>query len=136
MWLIPGHCVAWGREDLKNDKASNITIDLVGESLTHLIGTFIGPEDTPYHDGTYEVVSTGVSCDPSHQHRRDTLISPGSSLATMCATYCHPSTPGAPPSEGVYEPGFACASRNWAGNCRPAVRCGSVTGILFRRPSC
>jgi ubiquitin-conjugating enzyme (huntingtin interacting protein 2) len=41
--------------DLRNDKATNITIELVGESLTHLIGTFIGPEDTPYHGGTYEV---------------------------------------------------------------------------------
>jgi len=41
--------------DLKNDKTSNITIELVEESLTHLIGTFIGPEDTPYYGGTYEV---------------------------------------------------------------------------------
>ena len=62
MWSISGYRLACGtgREDLKNDKASNITVDLVGESLTHLIGTFIGPEDTPYQDGTYEVVSAGA----------------------------------------------------------------------------
>jgi ubiquitin-protein ligase len=88
-----------GREDLKNDKASNITVDLVGDSLTHLIGTFIGPEDTPYHDGTYEVVSTGVRCDHAHQHRRGTIISLGLSCVGMCAAYCHPSTH--PPRESI-----------------------------------
>jgi len=61
--------VACGWADLKNDKASNITVDLAGESLTHLIGTFIGPEDTPYQGGTYEVVSTGARWDLEHQHR-------------------------------------------------------------------
>jgi hypothetical protein len=68
--------------DLKNDKASNITIDLVGESLTHLTGTFIGPEDTPYQGGTYEVVSTGPRYDHEHQHRRSTVTS----LVSTCTS--------------------------------------------------
>ncbi|PVF92162.1 hypothetical protein CPB86DRAFT_791436, partial [Serendipita vermifera] len=41
--------------DLRADKVSNISIELVEESLTHLIGTFTGPPDTPYEGGTYEV---------------------------------------------------------------------------------
>lgn len=81
-----------GRADLKHDKATNITVDLVGESLTHLIGTFIGPEDTPYHGGTYEVVSTGARYDLEHQHRRNTVTS----LDVYCVGVCDllpPSTP-------------------------------------------
>lgn len=75
VWGISGHRMAHGRADLKNDKASKITVDLVGESLTHLIGTFIGPEDTPYQGGTYEVVSTGARYDLEHQHRKNTVAS-------------------------------------------------------------
>ena len=82
-----------GREDLKNDKASNITVDLVGESLTHLTGTFIGPEDTPYHGGTYEVVSTGVRCVFELQHRGDIVALLGLSCDRMCTTYMPPFNP-------------------------------------------
>jgi hypothetical protein len=107
-----------GREDLKNDNASNITIDLVGESLTHLIGTFIGPEDTPYHDGTYEVVSTPrprASTQEEYSH----IV-----WLILCWHVCNL----LPPSEGVYAPGSASEAR-----CR--VR--SVTdGAPSTRPSC
>lgn len=41
--------------DLRADTASKITIELVDDSLLHLLGTFIGPPDTPYEGGTYEV---------------------------------------------------------------------------------
>ena len=44
-------------EDCKNDKTSNVKIDLVDESPFHLKGTFPGPEGTPYEGGTFEVVS-------------------------------------------------------------------------------
>jgi len=41
--------------DCKNDKASQIQIDLVENSPFHLIGSFDGPEDTPYEGGHFEV---------------------------------------------------------------------------------
>lgn len=44
-------------KDCKNDKTSNVKIDLVDESPFHLKGTFPGPEGTPYEGGTFEVVS-------------------------------------------------------------------------------
>ena len=43
--------------DCKNDKTSNIKIDLIDESPFHLKGSFPGPEDTPYEGGHFEVVS-------------------------------------------------------------------------------
>jgi ubiquitin-conjugating enzyme (huntingtin interacting protein 2) len=43
--------------DCKNDRHSKINIDLVDESPFHLIGSFDGPEGTPYEGGRYEVVS-------------------------------------------------------------------------------
>lgn len=43
--------------DCKNDKTSNIRIDLIDESPFHLKGSFPGPEDTPYEGGHFEVVS-------------------------------------------------------------------------------
>ena len=43
--------------DCKNDKTSNIKLDLVGESPFHLKGSFPGPEGTPYEGGHFEVVS-------------------------------------------------------------------------------
>lgn len=92
MWPISGQCMASGRTDLKNDKATNITVDLVGDSLTHLIGTFIGPEDTPYNGGTYEVVSTRAYYDLEHQYRRNTITP----LDLHCVGVCDllsPSTP-------------------------------------------
>jgi ubiquitin-protein ligase len=42
--------------DCKNDKTSNIKLDLVGESPFHLKGSFPGPEGTPYEGGHFEVV--------------------------------------------------------------------------------
>jgi len=41
--------------DCKNDKTSNIRLDLVGESPFHLKGSFPGPEGTPYEGGHFEV---------------------------------------------------------------------------------
>lgn len=41
--------------DCKNDKASQIQIDLVDNSPFHLIGSFDGPEGTPYEGGHFEV---------------------------------------------------------------------------------
>ncbi|KAJ7660429.1 ubiquitin-conjugating enzyme/RWD-like protein [Mycena rosella] len=41
--------------DCKNDKTSNIRIDLVDSSPFHLKGSFPGPEDTPYQGGHFEV---------------------------------------------------------------------------------
>ncbi len=46
-----------GGADCKNDKTSNIKIDLIDESPFHLKGSFPGPEDTPYQGGHFEVVS-------------------------------------------------------------------------------
>lgn len=42
--------------DCKNDKTSNITIELIDESPFHLKGSFPGPEGTPYEGGHFEVV--------------------------------------------------------------------------------
>jgi ubiquitin-conjugating enzyme (huntingtin interacting protein 2) len=42
--------------DCKNDKTSNIRIDLIDESPFHLKGSFPGPEGTPYQGGHFEVV--------------------------------------------------------------------------------
>ena len=42
--------------DVKKDKASNITVETVQpDNLTHLKGTFQGPEGTPYEGGHFEV---------------------------------------------------------------------------------
>ncbi|KAK7045768.1 geranylgeranyl pyrophosphate synthetase [Paramarasmius palmivorus] len=41
--------------DCKNDKTSNITLDLVDNSPFHLKGSFTGPEGTPYEGGHFEV---------------------------------------------------------------------------------
>jgi ubiquitin-conjugating enzyme (huntingtin interacting protein 2) len=48
--------------DCKNDKVSNISIELVDESPYHLIGGFPGPEDTPYEGGRFEVVRIPFPC--------------------------------------------------------------------------
>ncbi|KAG8869541.1 hypothetical protein FRB97_001052 [Tulasnella sp. 331] len=42
--------------DCKKDKISNITIDLVEDNPFHLVGSFPGPEDTPYAGGHFSVV--------------------------------------------------------------------------------
>ncbi|KAG6819772.1 hypothetical protein H0H93_008779 [Arthromyces matolae] len=39
----------------KNDKTSNIKIDLIDENPFHLKGSFPGPEGTPYQGGTFDV---------------------------------------------------------------------------------
>ncbi|KAJ7063813.1 ubiquitin-conjugating enzyme/RWD-like protein [Mycena amicta] len=41
--------------DCKNDKTSNITIDLIDNSPFHLKGSFSGPEGTPYEGGLFQV---------------------------------------------------------------------------------
>jgi len=41
--------------DCKNDKTSNIRIELVADSPFHLKGSFPGPEGTPYEGGTFDV---------------------------------------------------------------------------------
>ncbi|KZT12235.1 uncharacterized protein LAESUDRAFT_691462 [Laetiporus sulphureus 93-53] len=41
--------------DCKNDKSSNITIELVDNSPFHLIGSFDGPEGTAYEGGHFQV---------------------------------------------------------------------------------
>ncbi|KAG6853940.1 hypothetical protein C0991_012264 [Blastosporella zonata] len=43
--------------DCKTDKISNISIELVDESPFHLVGSFPGPEGTPYEGGKFRVVS-------------------------------------------------------------------------------
>jgi len=41
--------------DCKNDKTSNVKLDLVDNSPYHLIGSFKGPEGTPYEGGHFDV---------------------------------------------------------------------------------
>jgi len=41
--------------DCKKDKLSQISIDLVEDNPFHLIGSFPGPEDTPYQGGYFSV---------------------------------------------------------------------------------
>ncbi|KAG6896593.1 hypothetical protein C0992_007251 [Termitomyces sp. T32_za158] len=41
--------------DCKNDKTSNIKIDLIDDNPFHLKGSFPGPDGTPYEGGTFEV---------------------------------------------------------------------------------
>lgn len=43
-------------KDCRNDKSSNISIDMIDDNPYHLKGTFFGPEETPYEGGRYEVV--------------------------------------------------------------------------------
>jgi ubiquitin-protein ligase len=44
------------RADCKNDKTSGIALALVDDNPFHLIGTFPGPEGTPYEGGLFDVV--------------------------------------------------------------------------------
>ncbi|OBZ71724.1 Ubiquitin-conjugating enzyme E2 1 [Grifola frondosa] len=41
--------------DCKNDKTSRIAIELVNDSPFHLVGSFNGPEGTPYEGGHFQV---------------------------------------------------------------------------------
>ncbi|CAO1613775.1 unnamed protein product [Sympodiomycopsis kandeliae] len=42
-------------QDIKNDKASKVEIALIDDSPFHLVGTFPGPEGSPYEKGTFDV---------------------------------------------------------------------------------
>ncbi|GHJ85988.1 hypothetical protein NliqN6_2390 [Naganishia liquefaciens] len=42
-------------KDCEKDKTSGIAVRLVGDSPTHLVGTFKGPTGTPYEGGIYDV---------------------------------------------------------------------------------
>ncbi|CAO1634010.1 unnamed protein product [Jaminaea pallidilutea] len=42
-------------QDIRNDAASKVEIALIGESPFHLVGTFPGPEGSPYENGTFDV---------------------------------------------------------------------------------
>lgn len=44
-------------KDCKNDKTSNIRIELIDNSPFHLRGSFPGPQGTPYEGGNFDVVS-------------------------------------------------------------------------------
>jgi hypothetical protein len=61
------------RLDCKNDKSSNINIDLIDNSPFHLRGSFDGPQDTPYDGGHFEVVR--LSRDLCLRLSRNPLIS-------------------------------------------------------------
>lgn len=66
--LASEHCLNL-EADCKNDKTSNIRLDLVGESPFHLKGSFPGPEGTPYEGGHFEVVrSHTIVCDHHRTH--------------------------------------------------------------------
>ncbi|PWY98775.1 putative UBC1-E2 ubiquitin-conjugating enzyme [Testicularia cyperi] len=41
--------------DCKNDKSSGIQVSLIDDSPFHLVGTFPGPENSPYEKGTFDV---------------------------------------------------------------------------------
>lgn len=43
-------------QDCKNDRTSNIRIDLIDNSPFHLKGSFPGPQETPYEGGNFDVV--------------------------------------------------------------------------------
>ena len=58
--------------DCKNDKSSNINIELVDNSPYHLRGSFPGPEGTPYEGGHFDVVcfvntESSISFDASYR---------------------------------------------------------------------
>jgi hypothetical protein len=55
-FLVSFHLDPRPRPDCKNDKSSNINIDLIDNSPFHLRGSFDGPQDTPYDGGHFEVV--------------------------------------------------------------------------------
>lgn len=49
--------MTWHVPDCKNDKTSNVQIELIDNSPFHLKGSFQGPEGTPYEGGRFDVVS-------------------------------------------------------------------------------
>jgi hypothetical protein len=71
-------------QDCKNDKSSQIKIDLIDESPFHLKGSFPGPQETPYEGGHFEVVRYYLvffvyhlrrSCATTTGHRNPRIIS-------------------------------------------------------------
>jgi ubiquitin-protein ligase len=48
------------RADCKRDAGSGIRVALVDESPFHLIGTFPGPDGSPYAGGTFDVVRASL----------------------------------------------------------------------------
>ena len=66
--------------DCKNDKTSNITIDLVDNSPFHLKGSFIGPEGTPYEGGRYDVVRVFTRIFVSLQLTFSRVCTPGQDI--------------------------------------------------------
>lgn len=41
--------------EIASDKASGVSVELVGDSLAHMRGTITGPSETPYQGGTFLV---------------------------------------------------------------------------------
>ena len=66
--------------DCKNDKQSRVTIDLVDDSPFHLIGSFDGPEGTPYEGGRFQVVRLLLPSLPTtpslHVQRNQDIVIP------------------------------------------------------------
>jgi ubiquitin-conjugating enzyme (huntingtin interacting protein 2) len=42
-------------KEIDADKASGVTVSLVGDSLQRLVGLVPGPKDTPYDGGVFKV---------------------------------------------------------------------------------
>lgn len=84
-WLVysqaPQSSILQLCSDCKNDKTSNISLDLIDNSPFHLRGSFPGPEDTPYQGGHFEVVCKRIVQAPR--------IS-GSSLISLSLGHCNP----------------------------------------------
>jgi len=55
----------YSTKDWKNDKSTNIHIELIENSLFHLRGSFEGPNDSPYEGGHFEVVSILADFSPA-----------------------------------------------------------------------
>lgn len=39
--------------DFKKDSIQNVTVEPIDGNLFHLLGTIVGPEDTPYEGGVF-----------------------------------------------------------------------------------
>ena len=42
-------------KDVHDDPKCHVTVRTISDDVTNLVGTFVGPPDTPYEDGKYEV---------------------------------------------------------------------------------
>jgi len=54
--------------DIELDKNCSIEISPVAESPFHLVGTFPGPENSPYEGGVFDVVSRSSLCSELTRH--------------------------------------------------------------------